>query len=621
MSTFWVTGKDKHSKLLPKPESFAHPNQELSSPHGRHHADPPSPRTGRSFSPPSPQMARLTLPPSSLRPLSPKPSEWPQAQEQLEKFPIEDAYGMSTPPRARRNTVPMMPSHQLDLGKTPRRLHDENRTSMPLSEVSSMLRNQGQLIERQASITDFASLSKGVLDRGERKQSACPHFGEDVLGSELNLMHLRGSISVPFTSRGSISVQRCPDEAVQEMEEFSVYAEENAKQARQLADWASNMVHRLKATQDVGITIGIDDEKADSDTDATLGGETFHCATTEDAKMETVKCSDATTGGTTVEGETTGDTSSETGNMKENHGTELIPRVGMIIPGVDSHGDGPGTPSHEAGSHSKTEEWSVGDVETPGGSSMESPGCDPKQAMENPEDDSQIPGDDKMHIPGAGVENPVGNMRTKNSGVDTQTPGDGAENPGDCTKNSGVDTQTPGDGAENPGDCTNSGVDTQTPGDGAENRTKNSGVDKQTPGDGAENSMNSKDGVSGVGTETCENGGQTLQLSNAEIGEAGGDTIQLGGETSGQTIQLGGRGETSEDGGQTIQLGGRGETSEDGGQTIQQTSEDGGQTLQLDGVGTTGDGTGTTESHGDGGKTPVRTSNPSPPANATCDTI
>lgn len=238
MSTFWVTGKDASPAVLPNPR----PVPDLPIPHVSAPAD-------RFFSPPPPslQEGRLSLPPtSSFRPTSPKPDEWPQAQQQLERFSPE-VFDQSVPlgcvARARRNTAPS-PSYVspavLDIGKAPRRLHDVNRTPLPLSEVSATLQKQGQLLRRQTS--QNMDLQRPANPPELR---ACPHFGEqDTLGSEPNLMTLRGSISIPPLSIPPLFGSGDP---VHEMEAYALQVEENAKQARQLADWASSIVQRLKS--------------------------------------------------------------------------------------------------------------------------------------------------------------------------------------------------------------------------------------------------------------------------------------------------------------------------------------------------------------------------------------
>lgn len=154
-----------------------------------------------------------------------------------------------------------MPANQIILSQehviqSPRRLHDHNkpRASLPTTHVSSTLWQQNQLMDwqpqqklnlDQASEVMESQLSAGAASAGlsfsRRSEEAqlCPLLDQNY--SELNLMHLRGSISAPFPLDAR-------EKVILEMEQFAVQAEESARQARQLADWASGIVQTFKMT-------------------------------------------------------------------------------------------------------------------------------------------------------------------------------------------------------------------------------------------------------------------------------------------------------------------------------------------------------------------------------------
>ena len=67
--------------------------------------------------------------------------------------------------------------------------------------------------------------------------SEVPLGRPDTLMSEMNLLHMRGSICVPMS----------PSVNLQEMEQFALQAEDGARHAQQLADWANNIVCQLKS--------------------------------------------------------------------------------------------------------------------------------------------------------------------------------------------------------------------------------------------------------------------------------------------------------------------------------------------------------------------------------------
>ncbi len=86
-----------------------------------------------------------------------------------------------------------------------------------------------KLLETQPTLTEFP------LPSGEQE------WPKDQLPSELNLMNIRGSISIPPGSPLTASAI-----ALGEMEQLVAQTEESAMQARRVADMAANMLKQMK---------------------------------------------------------------------------------------------------------------------------------------------------------------------------------------------------------------------------------------------------------------------------------------------------------------------------------------------------------------------------------------
>lgn len=167
--------------------------------------------------------------------------------------------------RNRRNTAPAAPEELI--GQiTPRRLHNTEEDPLPIAQVDSKLWQRKQLMEQRVLTLEqvckaVQSSSTESLEDENKVPYSSPHMpfritppssredpeaplgshslGADMSMSEMNLMHMRGSISIPISPQSS-SV------AIQEMEQFALQAEDNAHRAKQLADWANNIVRQLK---------------------------------------------------------------------------------------------------------------------------------------------------------------------------------------------------------------------------------------------------------------------------------------------------------------------------------------------------------------------------------------
>ena len=237
----------------------------------------------------SPSSIKPPTSPNSSRPLSPKPDEWPQATSQLRKFnhlpfdysiPSKDGLRNS---RSRRNTAPPGAIQNLDiagqirsesLSPTPESpgyvfttegispiLVSPNHISTPntdntfssqssvhdhtLSDLSSTLLNQHQLECSLSQPFEQNHMSKSTQLIPNEEQPFLPHngssFSKHMQISEINLMHIRGSICDPY-----------PNKNIEEIEQLVHQAEENAMQARNLADRLLNIYQMLK--EEHGVT-------------------------------------------------------------------------------------------------------------------------------------------------------------------------------------------------------------------------------------------------------------------------------------------------------------------------------------------------------------------------------
>lgn len=280
MNTFWVTGKVSSGESAVEGSNHT-PTASPARPVRKAAVVPimQRPPTPKAITP-RPRAESLN-PTSSHLPLSralspgPKPDKWPQAEQQLLKFSTltSNAVDHSVPPggRHRRNTAPAAPAiSQLIAQRSPKRLHrkiEQLPPPLPLTHVDSKLWHQNQLMTqpilnleqvcqmmptRSAETLEGGAPILGGQVEPESSQQEMEYPTEPANGclvlpnmSEMNLMHMRGSISIPMSP---VPVSRSTA-VLQEMEQFAAHAHESARQAKQLADWASSLVLQLKSGQ------------------------------------------------------------------------------------------------------------------------------------------------------------------------------------------------------------------------------------------------------------------------------------------------------------------------------------------------------------------------------------
>ena len=142
---------------------------------------------------------------------TPKPNQWPMADQQLRRF---SSSGMSGDPS-------MTP------GKTARIVERfQQQQTAPLILAQDSL-NKRQL-ERKLSTGSGIIQSLSSSSVSSSLKLALPHTGQ-ALPTSLDL-----------------DLRMTPEEVLEEMELFAVQAEESARQARQLADWAASIVSHIK---------------------------------------------------------------------------------------------------------------------------------------------------------------------------------------------------------------------------------------------------------------------------------------------------------------------------------------------------------------------------------------
>lgn len=188
---------------------------------------------------------------ASPRPLSacsqvespgPKPHEWPQAKQQLRKYSTSSVIAIdhSVPPggKSRRNTEPH-PPQPLILGqssaKTRRKTEPKAPAHMVFSQFSSdtKLCQQQNRPSRQPLHVPEQQLLEEMIPRADL-------ITPPLIECEGNAASLRQSVRIsPLLCQeiGQLAAQA---------EKSAQYFEENAQQARELAKWASRIVHEIK---------------------------------------------------------------------------------------------------------------------------------------------------------------------------------------------------------------------------------------------------------------------------------------------------------------------------------------------------------------------------------------
>ena len=203
--------------------------------------------------------------------LGPKPDEWPQAKQQLQKFSTLSPVDHSVPPggavrRNRRNTLPKPPDPAKLIPQTPltkTRRHTEpgspaqvfliGQQSLQLlrsNSSSSLAQKDSKFWQQSQSLCNSPPLylSQKESEPLQETPPRCLLMGQDLNTADLNLKDVCTAASIRMCPSPNPSSVAC-----QEMEQFAMQAvksahhlEENARQAKQLAEWANNILHHLK---------------------------------------------------------------------------------------------------------------------------------------------------------------------------------------------------------------------------------------------------------------------------------------------------------------------------------------------------------------------------------------
>lgn len=222
MRTFWVSGtgtfetQEHHvdvAPATPSPPTQRHPLYARPQPNP---PLPPSTRERHASAPlgnspsASPMSRRHSL--AIARTTTPKPNQWPMADQQLRRFSS--------------GNVSIDPG--LTQGKTAKMVERfQQQQTAPLIMAQDSL-NKRQL-ERKLSVEKagiFRTTSSSSMSSSS-KMMALPHTGQAPPPVEFDL-------------------GVTPGEVLGEMELFAAQAEESARHARQLADWAMGIVNQIK---------------------------------------------------------------------------------------------------------------------------------------------------------------------------------------------------------------------------------------------------------------------------------------------------------------------------------------------------------------------------------------
>lgn len=153
---------------------------------------------------------------ANAKKVSPEPHEWPQADHRLASRQEE-----------RRATIPDLVCQQLNVPPTSQHDRRSTLTTAEVGELQALLRAHGH------RLSDVSPPSQQMPMSGSDSSAS---LTTNQL-SELNLMNIRGSISLPLVPilEGRTVVSD------QQLSVFAAMAEENARQARRVADWASEL--------------------------------------------------------------------------------------------------------------------------------------------------------------------------------------------------------------------------------------------------------------------------------------------------------------------------------------------------------------------------------------------
>ena len=163
------------------------------------------------------------IPPTSLN--MPKPDEWPQAKQQLQKFftTSQNAIDYSVPQggavKVRRNTTPRPPPELQPWSAD---------QTVPSERVQARRNTDPQLLASPSSpAADTSTSSPKDADTSQEKTEVllgCPLMGQDEDMSELNLFHVRASSDTAISS-----ITSAPASLVQ-MEQLAKQMGRNAQQ-------------------------------------------------------------------------------------------------------------------------------------------------------------------------------------------------------------------------------------------------------------------------------------------------------------------------------------------------------------------------------------------------------
>ncbi len=208
MYTYWVTDKKVPDST---DETMLNPFQRL-----RLSSKPALVPSSPPVSSPPPMSHTLFNQPRRLHRVSPKPDEWPEADRRL-----------SVDTRQRSGTLP-------SLGVPPSLIaHGRTTRHGSLSTLSSHVLPPSSLAPPYPNTTSGTS-TPVTRDMSSRNNSISSEFNHvRVRESEYNIVRLRESIS--------LTLPTITEASPSQLTVFAAVADENARQARRLADWAAEL--------------------------------------------------------------------------------------------------------------------------------------------------------------------------------------------------------------------------------------------------------------------------------------------------------------------------------------------------------------------------------------------
>ena len=210
MNTYWVTGKKMSTG-----ETTLNPFQRLKQAASLSPSASPSP--SRPTTPPlqcttsSPATLQPPVPRNMSRAVSPKPDEWPQADRRLSR---------PEPERARPRS-----------------------STLPTIDVNTAQLINGVMETRHGSISGagcpFSRLEGDISPATPRNRVGSTNASSEFISrhnslvSEFNLLRIRESVCLPLPPISETNPSQ--------LALFAAFADDNARQARRLADWAAEL--------------------------------------------------------------------------------------------------------------------------------------------------------------------------------------------------------------------------------------------------------------------------------------------------------------------------------------------------------------------------------------------